>query len=384
MDFDTSKGVKFDDMFYRNKVTKSLANMSLASAVGTVKVLGEMTVAKGGVKSLDETLIAWADKHILPYDIRILGSYSATSYKYYQYSKRAAAAYKFLTEGRRWYIDATELIEWEFVDPVVREKMFQVFGSEIITEIQADTITSMEGWFKDSDIVSFDEIGAFKNLTNLDNTFEGCSLLTSVGKIPNKVTSMKSTFVNCTSLVSVAGGMPTSLINLDNAFVNCINLTDILTIPASVLSMRNTFNGAISIEKLYMSGVNPPVFEDTLLNTDLDSVYVPGEALSLYRVFEGWTNHRGIIRDVAGEGKGTERVVFADAEAERVLVDKFDFEGKGYLSERDLFDIDSLQDVFKDNKLIETFIELELFPKISSLYKVFSGCSNLKTVTIPN
>lgn len=297
MDFDTSKGVKFDDMFRGVKVAKSLANMSLASVVDNARVLGEMTYMKGGIKSLDETLIAWAKNPTMPYDISVSGNYSARDYKY---SKRAAGAYKLLTEGRRWYINAVELIEWEFADPVVREKMFQVFGSEIITEIQADTITSMEGWFKDSEIVSFDEIGAFKNLTNLDNTFEGCSLLTSVGEIPKKVTSMKSTFVNCTSLVSVAG-MPTSLINLDNAFVNCINLTENLTIPASVLSMRNTFNGAISIKKLYMSGVTPPVYKDTLLNTDLDVIYVPGGALSLYRVSEGWANHIDIIKDILTE-----------------------------------------------------------------------------------
>lgn len=225
--------------------------MSLDSVVYNAQVLGEMTYRKGGIKSLDETLIAWANNPTMPYNISISGNYSASNYKY---SKRAAGAYKLLTEDRGWNIKATELIEWEFVDPVVREKMFQVFGSEIITEIQADTITSMEGWFKDSDIVSFDEIGAFKNLTNLDNTFEGCSLLTSVGEIPKKVTSMKSTFV-----------------------------------------------GAISIKKLYMSVVNPPVYKDTLLNTDLDVIYVPLMSLLIYKQAVGWANYKTIIKDTATE-----------------------------------------------------------------------------------
>lgn len=82
----------------------------------------------------------------------------------------------------------------------------------------------------------------FSSLTRMNNTFEGCSKLTTVLNIPDGVTSMNYTFNNCSSLTT-SPNIPNSVTSMNNTFRGCSKLTTVPNIPNSVTNMVYTFYG---------------------------------------------------------------------------------------------------------------------------------------------
>ena len=81
--------------------------------------------------------------------------------------------------------------------------------------------------------------------TKLDYFFYGCSNLKGA-EIPASVTSLKTTFGHCTSLVE-APAIPASVTSLRGAFSNCTSLADAPAIPEGVTDMSYAFNGCTSL-----------------------------------------------------------------------------------------------------------------------------------------
>ncbi len=79
-------------------------------------------------------------------------------------------------------------------------------------------------------------------LLQLDHTFEGCSNLTNLPKIPKTVVAMYMTYGNCTSLVDASNiVIPKGVKDIGGLFLNCTNLEVAPKIPNTILYMDLTF-----------------------------------------------------------------------------------------------------------------------------------------------
>ena len=65
-------------------------------------------------------------------------------------------------------------------------------------------------------------------------TFAGCSKLVKAPNIPNGVEDMSLTFVDCIALSTAPTIIPESVTNLNRTFLNCSSLTGIININANV------------------------------------------------------------------------------------------------------------------------------------------------------
>ena len=81
--------------------------------------------------------------------------------------------------------------------------------------------------------------------TKLDYFFYGCSNLKGA-EIPASVTSLKTTFGHCTSLVE-APAIPEGVTDMSYAFNGCTSLVEAPAIPASVTSLSSAFTGCTSL-----------------------------------------------------------------------------------------------------------------------------------------
>ena len=97
-------------------------------------------------------------------------------------------------------------------------------------------------------------------VTIMSTTFYNCTSLVSAPVIPNSVTDMRSTFSGCTSLVS-APVIPDSVTNMEQTFHNCTALVNVPVIPDSVISMFSTFYNCTSL-------VNAPEIPDSVTNME--------------------------------------------------------------------------------------------------------------------
>ena len=108
---------------------------------------------------------------------------------------------------------------------------------------EAEVVTNLGPVFKNSAILSFDELKCFTCLTSIGRgAFVGCTSLTSV-TIPDSVTSIDAgAFYGCTSLASVT--IPNSVTSIGaEAFRGCTSLISI-TIPEGVTSIgKYAFSG---------------------------------------------------------------------------------------------------------------------------------------------
>ncbi|MBR5082225.1 MAG: C10 family peptidase, partial [Bacteroidales bacterium] len=78
-------------------------------------------------------------------------------------------------------------------------------------------------------------------------------------------------------------------------------------------------------------------------------------------------------------------IVFEDANVKAICVANWDTNGDGELSYAEAAVVTSLGEVFRSNKNIATFEELQYFVSLTSLgFCAFSGCSGLTSLTIPN
>ena len=100
----------------------------------------------------------------------------------------------------------------------------------------------LEGW-NDSTKTEYGEIcGTIfgKPVTNLKNTFYGCSKLEVAPKIPNSVTNLDATFAGCSNLSSISA-IPRSVINMNATFSQCTNLSGVIKIDANPTTYNYCF-----------------------------------------------------------------------------------------------------------------------------------------------
>lgn len=215
-----------------------------------------------------------------------------------------------------------------------------------------------------------------------DEAFLACSGLTSID-IPNSVTSIGfEVFAQCPALtsISVASGnpiydsrnncnaiietannkliagcmnsvIPNTVTRIGNsAFQGCSGLTSI-TIPISVTSIGNwAFSECSGLTEIYSLALTPPtVYPYTFNGCYRATLYVPKQALNVYKTANYWKNFTNIIGvdDEPGDVDGDGSVTIADV---TVLIDLLlggdiinnevaDFNGDSVVSIKDVTDL---------------------------------------------
>ena len=80
-------------------------------------------------------------------------------------------------------------------------------------------------------------------------------------------------------------------------------------------------------------------------------------------------------------------IVFADAEVKRICVENWDSNNDGELSYNEAETVTSLGNAFKENDIIESFLEFQYFKGLTdnnSLATAFYNCNKLKEISIPS
>ena len=86
------------------------------------------------------------------------------------------------------------------------------------------------------------------NINDMTASFRNTAISTFDKKLPNNVTNMQNTFYGCTSLVEFNANIPDNVINMSNTFNGCTSLVEFnANIPDSVTNMSSTFNGCTSL-----------------------------------------------------------------------------------------------------------------------------------------
>ena len=117
--------------------------------------------------------------------------------------------------------------------------------------------------------------------------------------IPSKVTRISAGLFNdCRQLTSIIIHDSVESIGY-GAFYQCTSLPSI-TIPSSVTCIENqVFNGCTGLISITIEAVNPPVTEDRMDYTFVDTndcpIYVPAGSVNAYREAEGWSQYASRI-----------------------------------------------------------------------------------------
>ncbi len=154
------------------------------------------------------------------------------------------------------------------INTAVIDKSQTTYG-EILENINDEPVTSMASTFKNCTYLVTAPIIP-SGVTDMGGTFEGCSRLTTTPVIPSGVTNMSSTFYNCASLTK-APAIPNSVTSMNYTFYGCA-LTTAPTIPNSVKTMSGTFWNCISLKGTIKINANPITWTKCLYNTKITAV----------------------------------------------------------------------------------------------------------------
>ena len=230
------------------------------------------------------------------------------------------------------------------------------------------------------------------SVTNIgDYAFSGCSGLISIN-IPNSVTNISNfAFGGCSGLISVT--IPNSVTSIGGyAFSWCSSLTSII-LPKSVTSIGNwAFYGCSGLTDVYCYGTEPPIayfngWDDEMLYCfDISyikkytTLHVPASSLEAYKTTAPWSKFGTIVAI-----DDSPNIIFADANVKAICIANWDTNHDEELSEAEAASVTDLGGIFKGNKQICTFDELQYFTGLTSIGgSAFSGCSGLTSVTIGN
>ena len=246
--------------------------------------------------------------------------------------------------------------------------------------------------------------------------FQGCEGLTSV-TIGNRMIDISdSAFEWCTSLTSVTimQETPPSF----HPFPNESNAT--LYVPygcKAKYEAADYWKNFKKIEEMESRPVTSIALNKTTLrltegeNETLSVTYTPEDADGRSVT---WTSSNGNVATVDANGKvtavtegvvivtatttnekiaqcvvivenDTENISFADPNVKAVCVENWDTDGNGKLSYAEAAAVSSLGEVFRDNKDITSFEELQYFTGLTEIGNdAFSGCEELTSVIIPD
>lgn len=198
-------------------------------------------------------------------------------------------------------------------------------------------------------------------VTDLGEVFKGKTTITSFNELQY-----------FTGLTSVAA----------SAFRNCSNLTSV-TIPENVTSINSqAFNGCSSLTSVESKIQNPFTFGSNAFSGISSNcmLIVPNETRDAYLAV-GWTENvfKGSVVEASSLA-----IAFADFNVKALCVENWDTNGDGELSKAEAAAVTNLGEVFKNNKTILFFNELQYFTGLTSINEnAFYYCENLTSVTIP-
>lgn len=216
--------------------------------------------------------------------------------------------------------------------------------------------------------------------------FSNCTGLTSV-IIPQGVTSIgDAAFSDCHKLVSVS--IPEGLNSIGtNAFIRASLVN--LTLPSNSISFGSgafmdnklvtvvsKFNHAGRIPKsVFQLSVYDEMFgEDEIASKA--TLYVPEGSLGEYVESTGWDQFAKI--------EEIKNIAFQDSKVKAICVENWDSDGDGELSNAEAALVTSLGEVFKSNKEITSFDELQYFTGLITIGINAFQYSSLTSVTIPS
>lgn len=154
-------------------------------------------------------------------------------------------------------IDVTNGIYINFEDSNVESILATNFGDGVgITQTTVASITSFGGNFANSNIVSFNELPQFTNITeiNSNNRFNNCTSLTSIDlsnitKISGENGYQRWNFESCTSLEDVGNTQNCTYFG-QQAFQNCTSLISGIDLSNATHVMNAAFYGCSALTSI--------------------------------------------------------------------------------------------------------------------------------------
>ncbi len=178
-------------------------------------------------------------------------------------------------------------------------------------------------------------------------------------KIPVSVKGIESyAFEGHVKLAAIT--LPKDIASIgEAAFIGCSELMNIVSrIKVPFAINDNTFSN------------------ETYANATLT---VPYGTKEIYSKTDGWKNFVNIVESE------NSNIVFADAEVKRLCVENWDTDGDGELSKEEAAVVKDLGEVFKSNKTITSFDELQYFEGLDKIGRIaFLECVSLTSVVIPS
>lgn len=140
-------------------------------------------------------------------------------------------------------------------------------------------------------------------ITNMNSTFDGCSNLTTVPKIPESVTDLSYAFNNCTSLSDVSYFVISkNVTKMDYAFQYCHSLKNlpVLSEATGLLTMKGTFSYCDALFKLGTIVIpeNVTSIDSIFYNCNMfspENVIIPESVKTMKYAFYNCANLNGTI-----------------------------------------------------------------------------------------
>ena len=268
----------------------------------------------------------------------------------------------------------------------------------VYTYGDAREVTSIEGWFKDTAIESFNELKHFIGLKEIeDYAFFCCRSLksinipnsvTSIGlqaferskslqsiNIPNGVTCIENyAFYCCDSLKSI--NIPNGVTSIgDCAFFHCKSLQSI-SIPDNVKSIGvDAFHYCYSLKTISISK-GCPVYSDIKEDYPKIKLVDPSEMNEAHNL--GLNKRAKKQHEEVDVVDNMSHIVFEDPEVEMIC------HGHGVFTYDDARKVTNIDGWFCDHP-IRSFNELKHFTSLNAIEGwTFTGCKALKEITIPD
>ena len=110
------------------------------------------------------------------------------------------------------------------------------------------------------------------NVTNICNTFQGCTSITSFPIIPNSVTNLSYTFDQCRNVVKCNVNIPTQITDMSYTFYRCTGLTGKIFITGeNITNAVNCFGETTSNKKVYIPFKNS---SDDTVNSETYNAFI--------------------------------------------------------------------------------------------------------------
>ena len=119
-----------------------------------------------------------------------------------------------------------------------------------------------------------------KPIISLENTFEACEKLSTAPAIPDSVTNMKHTFLNCNLIEAPV--IPDGVTNMCGTFEQCDDLTKAPVIPSSVTNMQGTFAECHGLKGTTIEiNANPDEYSNCFSNIIMNTITLTGTSTML-------------------------------------------------------------------------------------------------------